>query len=141
VAPEPGLPEQRQQALKDHLLVQLSAIGLQVDPREKIPVTASSPECLGTAAWTVRASAPGRYSAVLVPESTDNRPNRAAAAPPKPRWEFDLDQPARLDIQFQDLWTTTVQRLWASVSTLLGTILVMTQIMLNLRQRKKTQAS
>jgi hypothetical protein len=31
--------------------------------------------------------------------------------------------------------------LWASVSTLLGTILVITQIMLNLRQRKKTQAT
>ena len=138
VEPEAGLPEQRQQALKDHLLVQLSAIGLQVDPREKIPVTASSLECLGTAAWTLRASAPGRYSAVLVPESTDNRPNRAAAVPPKPRWEFDLDQPARLDIQFQDPWTATIQRLWASVSTLLGTILVITQIMLNLRQRKKT---
>jgi hypothetical protein len=59
---------------------------------------------------------------VLVPESTDNRP-------------------ARLDIQFQDPWTTTLQRLWASVSTLLGTILVITQIMLNLRQRKKAQAS
>jgi hypothetical protein len=138
---EPGLPEQRQQALKDHLRVQLSAIGLQVDPREKIPVTASSPECLGTAAWTVRASAAGRYSAVLVPESTDNRPNRAAALPPKPRWEFDLDQPARLDIQFQDPWTTTIQRLWALVSTLLGTILVITRIMLNLRQRKKTQVT
>jgi len=141
VAPEPRLTEQRQQALKDHLLVQLSAIGLQVDPREKIPVTASSPECLGTAAWTVRASAPGRYSAVLVPESIDNQPNRAAAVPPKPRWQFDLDQPARLDIQFQDPWTTTIQRLWASVSALLGTILVITQIMQNLRQRKKTQAS
>ena len=141
VEPEPGLPEQRQQALKDHLLVQLSAIGLEVDPRQRIPVTASSPECLGTAAWTVRASAPGRYSAVLVPESTDNRPNRAAALPTKPRWEFDLDQPARLDIQFQDPWTATIQRLWASVSTLLGTILVITQIMLNLRQRKKTQAT
>jgi len=141
VAPEPGLPQQRQQALKDHLLVQLSAIGLEVDPREKIPVTASSPECLGTAAWTVRASAPGRYSAVLVPESTDERPHHAADESPKPRWEFDLDQPTRLDIQFQDPWTATVQRLWASVSTLLGTILVITQIMLNLRQRKKTQAT
>jgi hypothetical protein len=135
------LPQQRQQALKDHLLVQLSAIGLEVDPREKIPVTASSPECLGTAAWTVRASAPGRYSAVLVPESTDERPHHPADESPKPRWEFDLDQPTRLDIQFQDPWTATVQRLWASVSTLLGTILVITQIMLNLRQRKKTQAT
>jgi len=142
VEPSPGLSEQRQQALKDHLLVQLSAIGLQVDPREKIPVAASSPECLGTAAWTVRASAPGRYSAVLVPESTDNRPNRAPATLlPKPRWEFDLDQPAQLDIQFQDPWTATIKSLWASVSTLLGTILVITQIMLNLRQRKKTQAA
>ena len=142
VESRPGLPEQRQQALKNHLLVQLSAIGLQVDPREKIPVTASSAECLGTAAWTLRASAPGTYSAVLVPESTDDRTNRAAAAVPlKPRWDFDLDQPARLDIQFQDPWTATIQKLWASVSTLLGTILVITQIVLNLRQRKKTQAA
>ena len=68
-------------------------------------------------------------------------PNRAAVVAPKTSWEFDLDQPARLDIQFQDPWTATIQRLWASVSTLLGSILVITQIMLNLRQRKKTQAT
>jgi hypothetical protein len=45
-----------------------------------------------------------------------------------------------LDIQLQDPWAT-IQRLWASVSTLLGTILVITQIMLNLPQRKKSQAT
>ena len=53
----PGLPEQRQQALKNHLLVKLSAIGLQVDPNEKISPEASTAECLGTAEWTVRANA------------------------------------------------------------------------------------
>lgn len=49
VESKPGLPEQRREALKNHLLVQLSAIGLQVDPHEKIPSTVSSAECLGTA--------------------------------------------------------------------------------------------
>jgi hypothetical protein len=74
VEAEPGLPERQQGALKDHLLVQLSAIGLRVNPPEKIPVTA--------------------------PESTGNRPNRAAAVAPKPRWEFDLDQSARWTFSF-----------------------------------------
>jgi hypothetical protein len=133
-----GLPEQRQQALKDHLLVQLSATGLQVDPRGKIPASVSTAECLGTAEWTVRANTPGRYAAVLVPTSTDQLVTLPAA---KPRWDFDLQQSARLDIQFQSAWTDTVQKFWGVVSTTLGTILVATQIMLNLRQRKKGQAS
>lgn len=141
VEPAPGLPEQRREALKNHLLVQLSAIGLQVDPREKIPTAVSSAECLGTAEWTVRANAPGRYSAVLVPESTDGQPNRPAAGTSKPRWDFDLEQPARLDIQFQDPWTDTIQKMWGLISTALGTVLVATQIILNLRQRKKTEAA
>jgi hypothetical protein len=141
VESKPGLPEQRREALKDHLLVQLSAIGLQVDPREKIPTTVSSAECLGTAEWTVRANAPGRYSAVLVPDTTDDQPNRTAAAPSKPRWDFDLEQPARLDIQFQDPWSSSIQRMWGLISTLLGTVLVITQILLNLRQRKKAQTA
>ena len=133
-------PEQRQQALKNHLLVKLSAIGLQVDPNEKISPEASTAECLGTAEWTVRANAPGRYSAVLVPESIDDQPNRPAA-PAKPRWDFNLEKPARLDIQFQDPWTDSIQKLWGLISTVLGTVLVGTQILLNLRQRKKTQAA
>jgi hypothetical protein len=141
VESKPGLPEQRREALKDHLLVQLSATGLQVDPREKIPTAVSSAECLGTAEWTVRANAPGRYSAVLIPESTDHQPNRPAAAPSKARWDFDLEQPARLDIQFQDPWSNSFQKMWGLISTVLGTILVITQILLNLRQRKKSQSA
>jgi hypothetical protein len=34
-----------------------------------------------------------------------------------------------------------IRMMMSSVSTLLGTILVITQIMLNLRQRKKTRAT
>jgi hypothetical protein len=75
---------------------------------------------------------------VLVPTSTDQLVTLPAA---KPRWDFDLQQPTRLDIQFQSAWTDTVQKFWGVVSTTLGTILVATQIMLNLRQRKKGQAS
>lgn len=140
VQPAPGLPEQKQQALKGHLLVQLSAVGLQVEPREKVSPVASSPECLGTAEWTMRANAPGRYTAVLVPESTDDQPNHPAASPPKPRWDFDLEHPARFDIQFQDAWTSVVQKAWSPISALLGIVLVITQIRLNLQQRKKSQA-
>jgi len=138
VEAKPGLPEQRQQALKNHLLVQLSAIGLRVDPRGKIPTTISTAECLGTAEWTVRANTPGRYAAVLEPASTDQVVSPPAA---NPRWDFDLEEPARLDIQFQSAWTDTVQKFWGAVSATLGTILVATQIMLNLRQRKKAQAA
>lgn len=67
----------------------------------------------------MRANASGRYSAVLIPESTDDQPNHPATGPSKARWDFDLEQPARL----------------------LGTVLVITQIILNLRQRKKTQSA
>ena len=141
VQPAPGLPEQRQQALKGHLLVQLSAVGLQVEPHEKISPVASSPECLGTAEWTMRANAPGRYAAVLVPESTDDQPNHPVASPPKPRCDFDLEHPARFDIQFQDAWTSVVQKAWSPISALLGIVLVITQIMLNLKQRSKTPAA
>jgi len=141
VEPKPGLPEQRQQALKNHLLVQLSAVGLQVEPREKIGTAGSSGACLGTAEWTVRANAPGRYTAVLLPESTDDQVRRPAAGPAKPRWDFDLETPARLNIQFQPELSDYLQKSWGVVSTLLGTLLVATQIMLNLRQRKKTQDS
>jgi hypothetical protein len=137
----PGLPEQRRQALKNHLLVQLSAVGLQVEPRDKILTASSSRACLGTAEWTVRANAPGRYTAVLVPESTDDQPRRSAADPAKPVWDFDLDTPARLNIQFQPELTDYLQKSWAVLSTLLGTVLVTTQIMLNLWQRKKTSAT
>jgi hypothetical protein len=136
-----GLPEQRRQALKNHLLVQLSAVGLQVEPREKIPTASSSGPCLGTAEWTVRANAPGRYTAVLVSESTDDQARRPPEGPAKPRWDFDLNPPARLNIQFQPELTDYVQKSWGVVSTLLGTILVGTQIMLNLRQRKKSETA
>jgi len=141
VEAKPGLPEQRQQALKNHLLVQLSAVGLQVEPREKITTAGSSGTCLGTAEWTVRANAPGRYTAVLVPESTDDQPHRPAAGPAKPRWDFDLDRPARLNIQFQPELTDYLQKSWGVFSTLLGTVLVGTQIMLNMRQRKKAEGA
>jgi len=140
VEPKPGLPEQRQQALKNHLLVQLSAVGLQVEPREKISTTGSAGACLGTAEWTVRANAPGRYTAVLVPESTDDQMRRATG-PAKPRWDFNLETPARLNIQFQPELSDYLQKSWGVVSTLLGTLLVATQIILNLRQRKKSQDS
>ena len=137
VEANPEVPARRLPGIKDRLLVQLSAVGLQVDPHEKIPANVSTPECLGTAEWTVRANTPGRYTAVLVPASADQLASTPAA---KPRWDFDLEQPARLDIQFQSAWTDTVQKFWGAVSATLGTILVATQIMLNLRQRKKAQA-
>lgn len=98
VESEAGLPELRRQALKNHLLVQLSAVGLRVEPRDKILTASSAGACLGTAEWTVRANAPRRYTAVLVPESTDDQPGRPAAGPAKPVWDFDLQTPARLDI-------------------------------------------
>jgi hypothetical protein len=135
-----GLPEQRRQALKNHLLVQLSAVGLQVEPRDKVATASSAGTCLGTAEWTVRANAPGRYTAVLVPESTDDQPLRPTTGPAKPVWDFDLEKSARLDIQFQPELTDYLQKSWAVLSTLLGTVLVATQIMLNLRQRKKAVA-
>jgi hypothetical protein len=141
VEAKPELPAARRQALLNHLLVQLSAVGLQIEPHEKIPATASSGACLGNAAWTVRASTPGRYTAVLMPESTDRQPNRPPTATANPQWDFALDQPAQLDIQFQPAWTDYVQKSWGTVSTILGTVLVFTQVMLNLRQRKKGAAA
>jgi len=88
----------------------------------------------------VRANAPGRYTAVLVPESTDDQMRRGTG-PAKPRWDFDLETPARLNIQFQPELSDYLQKSWGVVSTLLGTLLIATQIMLNLRQRKKAQDS
>ncbi len=102
---ESGLPDQCQQALKSHLLIRLFAIGLQVDPREKFLPQLLRPNVWGTAEWTVPGNAPGRFSAVLLLESTDDQPNRPVVVPPKPRWDFDLERPARLHIQFQDPWT------------------------------------
>jgi hypothetical protein len=141
VQPAPGLPEQRQQALKNHLLVQLSAAGLQLEPREKVPAQQAAPGCMGTAEWTLRASAPGRYSIVLSAESTDDQPHQLAASPPKPRWDFDLERSARLDIQFQDAWTTVIQKTWSPISAVLGIVLVITQIRLNSQQRKTLRSS
>jgi len=46
-----------------------------------------------------------------------------------------------LNIQFQPELSDYLQKSWGVVSTLLGTLLVATQIMLNLRQRKKAQDS
>ena len=68
-------------------------------------------------------------------------PALECTTPTKPRWDFDLERPARVDTQFQDPWTDSIQKYWSALSTGLGTILVATQIMLNLRQRKKTQAA
>jgi hypothetical protein len=132
------IPQARRQALLSHLLVQLSAVGLQIDPHDKVaPVLASGP-CVGTAAWTVRANAPGTYTAILLPDSIDHQPNRPSSTQPKPQWDFALDQPAQLRIQFQPEWTDYVQKSWGAVSTVLGTLLVFTQVIINLRQRKKT---
>ena len=139
VQPAPELPEQRRQALKNHLLVQLSAVGLQIEPREKVPTTTSAPGCLGTAEWTLRANTPGRYSAVLVPASTDDQLGQLASDKTKSRWDFDLERPARLNIQFQDAWTSIIQKIWSPISALVGIVLVITQIRLNL-QRKKAGA-
>src|SRR5215472_2884017 len=136
VQPAPELPEQRRQALKNHLLVQLSAVGLQIEPREKVPTTTSGPGCLGTAEWTLRANTPGRYSAVLVPASTDDQPGQPASDKTKPRWDFDLERPARLNIQFQDAWTSIIQKIWSPVSALVGIVLVITQIRVNLQRKK-----
>lgn len=131
-----NLPEARRQALLNHLLVELSAVGLQIDPHNKVAATASSGPCIGTAAWTVRAIAPGRYTAILLPDSIDQQPNRPKSRD-APEWNFALEQPAQLSIQFEPQWTDYVQKSWGAISTILGTILVFTQVMLNLRQRKK----
>jgi len=130
------LPDSKREALRSHLLVRLSAVGLQIAPPGKIPTVASD-SCLGTAAWTVRANTPGRYTAILFPESTDHQPSNRAAALSKPQWDFSLEQPAQLNIQFQPKWTDYLEKSWGMVSTVLGTVLVFTQVMLNLRQRKK----
>jgi hypothetical protein len=139
VEAKPELPPARRQALLDHLLVRLSGVGLQIEPQQQIPAVASSGNCLGTAAWTARANTAGRYTAVLVPESTDQKQNRAAVTK-KPLWDFTLEQPAQLNIQFQPAWTDYVQKSWGFLSTALGTILVFTQVIQNLR-RKKANAS
>lgn len=133
------LPNSKREALTNHLLVRLFAVGLQIDPPDNIPTVASE-SCLGTAAWTVRASTPGRYTAILSPESTDHQPNRKRAALSNPQWDFSLEQPAQLNIQFQPKWTDYVQKGWGVVSTVLGTILVFTQVMQNLRRHKKTES-
>ncbi len=132
-----AIPAARQQALLSHLLVELSAVGLQIDPAKKVAPAPASGSCLGTAAWTVRANAPGRYTAILLPDSIDQQPNRPSTALAKPQWDFTLDQPAQLNIQFQPEWTDYLQKSWGAVSTALGTVLVFTQVILNLRQRKK----
>ena len=137
VQANPELPESKYQALRSHLLVRLSAVGLQIEPPNKIPTVASE-RCLGTAAWTVRANTPGRYTAIVLPESTDRQPSHQPRS--NPQWDFSLAQPAQLNIQFQPKWSDYVGKSWGVISTVLGTILVFTQVMLNLRQRKKAEA-
>lgn len=140
VEAKPELPPARRQALLAHLLVRLSAVGLLIEPQEQIPAAAASGNCLGTAAWTVRANSSGHYTAVLLPASTDQQPDRKPAAN-KPLWDFALDQPAELNIQFQPAWTDYVQKSWGILSTALGAILLFTQLMQNLRNRKKANTA
>lgn len=141
VEPAPQLPTARRKALLEHLLVQLSAVGLLIDPPRLMPASAGSGPCLGTASWTVRATNPGHYTAMLVPESVDEQSRGRTALASSVHWDFALAQPAQVNIQFQPEWTEYVQKFWGVLSTMLGTILVFTQVMMNLRRRKRSEAT